>query len=79
MIDRFHSDNHTCGTTQKLDTYPYLCSINSQVNEQANAYLKRLRSQFSYMKPVNFMVHLRLYLYNHNAEKKAELAKKQLL
>ena len=37
-------------------------SINSQVNEQANSGLQRIKGQLAYMKPSNFMLTLSLFL-----------------
>jgi hypothetical protein len=35
---------------------------NSQVNEQGNSGLQRLKGQLSYQTPENFMYHVKLYL-----------------
>ena len=37
-------------------------AINSQVNEQANAGLQRIKAHISYMKEDNFMFHVKLFL-----------------
>ena len=37
--------------------------INSQVNEQANAGLQRIRGQLAYMTPENFMFTLKLSFF----------------
>jgi hypothetical protein len=37
-----------------LDMYPMLKGLNSQTNEQANAGLKRIKDQLSYMTAENF-------------------------
>ena len=48
-----------------MDSYkrdPTIRHINSQVNEQANVGLQRLKAQLAYMSPDNFIMHLKLYL-----------------
>ena len=39
-----------------------LKEINSQVNEQANAGLQRIRGQLAYMTPQNFMFTISLFI-----------------
>ena len=46
-----------------------LKSINSQVNEQANTGLARIKAQLSYMLPDNFIFHASLYLAFKNKAK----------
>jgi hypothetical protein len=46
--------------------YPMLKGLNSQANEQANAGLKRIKDQLSYMTAENFMHHCCFYLWNKN-------------
>ena len=43
--------------------------INSQINEQANAGLQRIKGQLAYMKPANFMFTLTLFLAITNQDK----------
>ena len=43
--------------------------INSQVNEQANAGLQRIRGQLAYMTAENFMFTVSLFLYLKNQDK----------
>lgn len=48
-----------CSSGYCLDTYKHMSlrEINSQVNEQANAELQRVRGQLAYMTPQNFKEH----------------------
>lgn len=57
-----------CSKGYQLDRYPSLRHLNSQVTEQVNAGLKRIKDQLSYMTNTNFRRHCLLYLYNHNAK-----------
>lgn len=41
---------------------PSIRALNTQINEQANSDLRNLSMQISYMKPVNVMLHLRIFL-----------------
>ena len=54
-----------------MDTYKTLDtkSINSQINEQANAGLQRVKGQLANMKPGNFMFTLSLFLAITNKDK----------
>ena len=65
-VDRFHWNCHIgCSSGYCLDKYRTnldIASINSQINEQANAGLKKLQAQLSYMSPSNFMFHVKLFL-----------------
>ena len=45
-----------------------LKEINSQVNEQANAGLQRIRGQLAYMTPQNFMVTVSLFISVKNMD-----------
>ena len=47
--------------------------INSQVNEQANAGLQRIRGQLAYMTAENFMFTVSLFLYLKNQDKTKNL------
>ena len=55
-----------CSCGYCLDMYPMLKGLNSQTNEQANAGLKRIKDQLSYMTAENFMHHCCFYLWNKN-------------
>ena len=54
-----------CSWAYNIAAYPSL-SINSQVVEQANSALTRIKSSLSYMSPSNFMSHCKLYLWYMN-------------
>lgn len=58
-----------CSLGYELSLYPQFDSINSQCNEQANAGLKRIKDQLSYMTAEHFMSHCSLYLWNQNLKK----------
>jgi hypothetical protein len=67
LVDRLHfRKGHTaCSLGYSMDSYRTNRDIrmtNSQINEQANAGLQRLKGQLAYMTPDNFMYHIRLYL-----------------
>ena len=64
-VDRFHWRGHVgCLSGYCLDQYNTLDtkSLNSQVNEQANAGMQRIKRQLAYMKHSNFVFHLKLFL-----------------
>ena len=49
-------------------------AINSQVNEQANSGLQRIRGQLAYMTVKNFKLHCSLFLAIKNMDKISELS-----
>ena len=51
-----------------------MSSINSQINEQANAGLQHIKGQLVYMKPDNFMFHIKLFLAITNMDKQVRIA-----
>lgn len=62
FVDRFHWRGHVgCSSGYCLDKYTTsdIREINSQVNEQANAGLQHIKGQLVYMKPDNFMFHIK--------------------
>lgn len=61
-----------CSISYNLSLYPQLSDINSQVNEQANAGLKRIKAQLSYMTANNFMNHCSLYSWYKNMKIKEQ-------
>ncbi|XP_072021477.1 uncharacterized protein [Amphiura filiformis] len=77
LVDRMHWHNHrSCSSGYNIDSYGDLLQlnqINTQVNEQANAGLARIKSQLAYMLPDNFIFHAALYLSFRNDKKKAAL------
>ena len=50
-----------------------LKEINSQVNEQANAGLQRIRGQLAYMTPQNFMFTISLFISVKNMDIRGKL------
>ncbi|XP_066282552.1 uncharacterized protein [Branchiostoma lanceolatum] len=67
LVDRLHWKNHKgCSVGYKLSAYPQYDHINSQVVEQCNASLKKLKGQLSYMAPSNFMRQAKLFIWNRN-------------
>ena len=76
FVDRFHWRGHIgCSSGYSLDKYPTqdIAAINSQVNEQANASLQKIKGQIAYMKPQNFMFHVKLFLAISSMDKIAKL------
>ncbi|XP_066277571.1 uncharacterized protein [Branchiostoma lanceolatum] len=72
LVNRFHWKGHVgCSLGYCMDSYSAsvdIRTINSQVNEQANSGLARMKSQLSYMKPPNFMFHASLFLAVRNMD-----------
>ena len=63
-VDRFHWHGHTgCSSGYNLSMYKTMSlkEINSQVKEQVNAGLQRIRKQLAYMLPENFMFTISLF------------------
>ena len=50
-----------CSVGYKMDSYPRFSTLNSQVVEQANAALRRIKPSLSYMTSHNFLKHLKLF------------------
>ena len=73
VVDRFHWKGHVgCTSGYSLDTYRLsvdLRSIDSQVNEQANAGLQIIRGQLAYMTLDNIMFTVSLFLCIKNKDK----------
>ena len=64
-VDRFHWKGHVgCSSGYNLNLYKSSLTntINSQVNEQANGGLQRIKSQLAYMSHENFMHTVSLFL-----------------
>jgi hypothetical protein len=70
FVDRFHWNNHSaCSIGYDMQRYssdPTLVSVNSQVTEQLNSCLQKLRRSLSYMSYKKFMLHLKMFLYLRN-------------
>ena len=65
LVDRFHWKGHTgCSSGYNLDMYrgQQLRALNSQINEQANADLQKIRGQLAYMTAANFHFHISLFI-----------------
>ena len=76
FVDRFHWRGHIgCSKGYCLDSYKSLDSarINSQINEQANSGLQRIKGQLAYMKPENFILTLSVFLAVSNKLKVKKL------
>ena len=64
LVDRFHWVNHSgCHSGYNLDSYLQFSKINSQVAEQRNSTLKRLKSMLSYMNHEHFINHVKLFMW----------------
>ena len=50
-----------------------ISSIYSQVNKQANAGLQCIKGQLAYMKPDNFMFHIKRFLAITNMDKQVRI------
>ncbi|KAH3830788.1 hypothetical protein DPMN_104041 [Dreissena polymorpha] len=67
VVDGLHWDNHTaCAIGYKGLDYPFIRQINTQIVEQNNAKLKKLKSSLSYMTPVHFLMSLKFFLWHCN-------------
>ncbi|CAH1253434.1 Hypp1182 [Branchiostoma lanceolatum] len=66
LVDRLHFKGHVgCSLGYSMNSYAAavdISTLNSQVNEQANAGLIRIQPQLAYMRPANFMFHTSLFL-----------------
>ena len=77
LVDRFHWRGHVgCSRGYCLDAYndKRIRAINSQVNEQANSGLQRIRGQLAYMSVNNFKLHCSLFLALKNMDKMSVLS-----
>lgn len=64
VVDGLHWDNHIgCVLGYKALLYPFLSHINTQLVEQNNAKLKKLKSSLSYMTEENFMNSVKFFLH----------------
>ena len=81
LVDRFHWCGHVgCSSGYSLDKYTTLdiATINSQINEQANAGLQRIKGQIAYMKPENFVSCKTVFKYNEHGQKEVDVGKLSL-
>ena len=58
-----------CSRAYNIEYYPSLNHLNTEVNEQANSSISKLKSQLSYMNEGNFFNHLKLFLWHRNQTK----------
>jgi hypothetical protein len=80
MVDRLHfRKGHVgCSLGYSMDSYECdetIAAINSQANEQANASLRRLSTQLTYMPPNNVIKHTSVFLALRNIDKMVNLQK----
>ena len=77
MVDRMHYRGHVgCSQGYNMDSYkedPEIAKTNSQANEQANAALRNLATQISYMSVDNVLVHTGVFLAIRNRDKQLAL------
>ncbi|XP_033731140.1 uncharacterized protein LOC117320740 [Pecten maximus] len=70
-VDNLHWRNHkSCSKVYHAKNLPALLGINTQMVEQSNAKLRKLKSQLSYMNHANFMNHLIFFLWHCNKKLK---------
>ena len=72
MVDRLHDKTHKCTAGYTMDSYiadPKIKNINSQVCEQLNSALCKLRSSISGMPSHNAKHHLSVFLAIRNLDK----------
>jgi small-conductance mechanosensitive channel len=55
-----------CGPSFELKSYPQFTTLNSQVVEQSNSRLQRIKGSLSYMTQANFIKHCKFYLWDQN-------------
>ena len=55
-----------CSNTYELKSYPQFKDLNSQVVEQFNSQIKKLKGMISYMTKDNFFKHLKLFVWGKN-------------
>lgn len=67
VVDNMHWGNHTsCSKVYHAKVHPRLQGVNTQMVEQNNSKLRKLKSQLSYMNHCNFMNHLKFFLWYCN-------------
>ncbi|XP_066915621.1 uncharacterized protein [Clytia hemisphaerica] len=70
VVDRFHWRNHTaCSFGYCMKLYSTMQHINSEVNEQENSRVKKLKTQLAYMTPENFIRHCDLFFWHRNQKR----------
>ena len=74
LVDRFHWFNHAaCARSYNLSLYEQYAHVNSQVAEQWNSALKRIKATVGQMCQEAFMFNVRLFLDVRNAERNEAL------
>ena len=74
VVDRFHWYNHvSCARSYNLSLYLDCKVVNSQIAEQCNSALNRIKRSVGQMKQVTFMFSVRLFLEMWNQRKIAKL------
>lgn len=74
VVDRFHLPNHkSCAKSYDIGCYNDLDELNTEVAEQANSSLRRIKATISQMAQEGFMFNVRLYLDDRNVRKNREL------
>lgn len=74
LVDRFHWFNHvSCARSYSLSSYLQYAYLNSQVAEQCNSALTRIKCSISQMKQVTFMSGVRFFLEMWNQRKNDSL------
>lgn len=63
-----------CCSGYNLDLHPDLININTQVAEQSNSLLNRLKGMVSYMSEANFICHVKLFLAYRNIIRRGKMA-----
>ena len=74
MVDRLHDKTHKCSAGYTMDSYiadPKIKNINSQVCEQLNSALSKLRASISGMPSHNAKHHLSVFFAIRNLDKNA--------
>ena len=72
LIDRLHFQDHVSCTlgysANSYDSNKEIKTLNTQINEQANADLRNLAKEIEYMRPDNVILHLRTFLVDRNRQ-----------
>ena len=55
-----------CSSAYNSSSYPEMDTVNTQVAEQRNSVLQRIKSALSYMNQENFMHHCNFFLWYRN-------------
>ncbi|XP_052100691.1 uncharacterized protein LOC127734717 [Mytilus californianus] len=69
-VDGLHWDCHGCAVSYKGLLYPEIQNINTQLVEQNNSKLKKLKPSLSYMKAENFMKSVTFFEWHCNQQLK---------